>query len=145
MRNRAYSLIGLAFLCAVCNSPSPTDGVGALNAEDVIFLALSEPPNAHMDALFHGTVTVDEAGCIRLQNDERSTVVWPYGFTFDDIGTELWVRDASGRVLGRIGGTFRVGGGQVPELHDGIRLTQTQRDQARTACPGDFWVVGDTN
>jgi hypothetical protein len=136
MRNRALSLIALASLCAVCNSPSASDGTGALNAEDVIFLALSEQPNAHMDALFDGTVAIDEAGCIRLQNVERSTVVWPYGATLDDTGTELRVRDASGRVLGRIGGAFRFGGGHVPELHDGMDLTQAQRDRARASCPG---------
>jgi len=148
MMNRVRSALVLTLTtiaAAGCNLTGTTDGAGARNLDDVIFLALSEPPNAHMDALFNGTVTIDAAGCIRLQNAERSTVVWPYGFTLDDSDDQLRVRDASGRVLGRVGGTFRFGGGHVPELHEGIDLTQAQRERARTSCPGDFWIVGDTD
>jgi hypothetical protein len=147
MLNRVCSGLVLtltAVAAAGCTSNDPT-GAGARDLDDVIFLALSEPPNAHMDALFNGTVTIDDAGCIRLQNVERSTVVWPYGFTLDDGDDQLRVRDASGKVLGRVGGTFRFGGGHVPELHEGIDLPPALRERARTSCPGDFWVVGDTD
>jgi hypothetical protein len=98
-----------------------------------------------MEALFHGTVVRDAAGCLRLQNEAGSTVVWPHGSRLDGSGSDLRVSDASGRVIGRIAGTFRFRGGHVPFLHDGISLSRSQRDQAKASCPGTFWIVGDVH
>ncbi len=95
-----------------------------------------------MEALFQGRVILDQAGCIRLDSAEGSTVVWPYGATLQQSGLELRVRAADGREIGRLGGSFRFGGGHVPTLHT-FALAPEDRELAQLSCPGDFWIVGE--
>jgi hypothetical protein len=79
-------------------------------------------------------------GCLRLDTPDTHTVIWPKGF---DLGADLRVRDDRGAVVGRIGGAFRLGGGEVPSLHDGIPLSEADRVRAGSRCPGRFWIVGE--
>jgi hypothetical protein len=53
------------------------------------------------------------------------------------------VRDAAGREIGQVGGSFRLGGGEVQSLHEGIGVSAADRQRAATHCPGRYWVVGD--
>ena len=98
-----------------------------------------------MDALFQGRVVTDAAGCIRLDSPppDAGTVVWPFGFTLAREGRVLSVRDAAGREVGRIGGSFRFGGGHVPFLHEGTGFSAAERARAEARCPGTFWIVGE--
>ncbi|HUF70293.1 MAG TPA: hypothetical protein VMM79_16720 [Longimicrobiales bacterium] len=54
------------------------------------------------------------------------------------------VLDAAGQEVGTIPGQFRLGGGEVSVLHDGVGTT-AQRQRAITRCPGRFWIAGDVS
>lgn len=106
----------------------------------VLFLVAEKPATTVMEALFQGRVVQDAAGCFRLESTAGATVIWPYGFRLDD-GS---VRDAKGRSLGRIGGQFRFGGGYVGTTAPGV-LSDSDRSRAAARCPGEYWIVGDTD
>jgi hypothetical protein len=80
-----------------------------------------------------------------LDSADDATVVWPKSFSLVRQGGELRVRQANGRELGRIGGAFRLGGGEVPYLHDGIALSAADCERGQTRCPGKFWIVGEVS
>lgn len=138
-------------LLALAAGCSPTGGADPrLNEADdpagTLFLTQASPAGAVMEALFEGRVIRDEQGCLRLETGggERHTVVWPHGFTLRSRAGALYVHDAEGREIGRVGGPFRFGGGEVPSA-EWLDLSAEQRAQAQTRCPGRYWVVGDTD
>lgn len=126
------------------DSAGAEGGVPAADSAATVFLVQTAPPEAMMEALYEGRVVRDERGCLRTEGDSPATVVWPFGFTLEESGADLRVKDASGRVLGRIGERFRFGGGQVPSNGYGF-LPEPARTTAATRCPGDVWIVGDTS
>lgn len=132
----------LALAVGACNLlEPPTDEPHVV--EGTLFIAQQQPSGLVMDALYQGRVTRDAQGCLRLDIEpDRHTVVWPYGFTLREQGGELHVRDASGRDLGAVGGSFELGGGEVAELHGGLALSAEARAAAESRCPGRFWIVG---
>jgi hypothetical protein len=75
--------------------------------------------------------------------DDRSTVIWPQGFSYRLQNGAVRIVDPHGRVIGELGGSFKLGGGHVPELHDGVALSPADRDRATGQCPGRYWIVGD--
>jgi hypothetical protein len=109
---------------------------------EVVLLAQDESPAVVMDALFEGRVLVDGSGCLRLDAPGRQTVIWPEGFTLGAAGGEMVVRDDRGNTVGRVGDVFRLGGGEVTTLHDGIPLSPEDRERATERCPGRYWIVG---
>jgi len=111
--------------------------------EAFVFLAQGATPLFVMEALFEGRVQADARRCIRLESVDDATVVWPAGFRLVRDGTHLEIRDANDRRVGRLGGRFRLGGGEVTELHDGLGLGASVRQLAANRCPGRFWIVGD--
>jgi hypothetical protein len=111
--------------------------------EAFVFLVQKVTPLIVMDALFEGRVRADAQGCIRLESVDDATVVWPAGFRLVRDGTDLEIRDADDRPVGRLGDRFRLGGGEVAELHDGLGLDPAVRQLAANGCPGRFWIVGD--
>jgi hypothetical protein len=52
--------------------------------------------------------------------------------------------DAAGQEVGRIPGQFRLGGGEVSVLHEGIGTT-AQRQRLIARCPGPVWIAGDVS
>lgn len=141
MRNTLARYTLVAMLIATACIASGGDEVDLLNVsggDDVVFLVQRVQPTAVMEALFEGRVAPDSAGCLRLAGPDPATVVWPYGARLD--GTT--VRDAAGRTIGRLGGPFRLGGGEVSELHTGMALSAAER-AAAARCPGRFWIVGE--
>lgn len=135
--HRWVAALALAAAVAGCSEGSPT---AAILEDGTVFLALAQRPTGVMDALFQGRVVRDAAGCLRLEGPDASTVVWPFGSRLTAAGE---VRLEDGRVAGRIGGAFRLGGGHVGELHAGIALSEATRALAHERCPGDYWIVGD--
>jgi hypothetical protein len=135
-----------ALALAAC---SATEGeapalTGNENPDATVFLTQNQPPQAVMEALFEGVVVRDAQGCLRLGSDAGATVIWPYRFALQSRSDGLYVKDAGGRTVGRIGGSFRFGGGNIGAYsHAGL----SAGDQARAAsrCPGTFWLVGDTD
>jgi hypothetical protein len=112
--------------------------------DSILFLVQSAPQEASMEALYEGRIAPNAQGCIQTEGPSPATVVWPYGFTLEERGGELHVKDGAGRILGAIGGSFRFGGGQVPGGGYTF-LAEPARTEAATRCPGDVWIVGDTN
>jgi hypothetical protein len=141
---RAACMAALAL--AAC-SPGEAGGpalAGGENPDAAVFLRQNEPAQNVMDALFQGRVLRDAQGCLRLEGAQPATVIWPYGFTLENRPGGLHVRDAAGRALGRIGGSFRFGGGFVPS-DDYAGLSDADRALAGSRCPGEYWIVGETD
>lgn len=129
--------------CSSTDLQGPGDTPSLVDGEDVLFLTQSASPQAVMDALFEGRVARDDAGCLRLDLPGEHTVIWPNGFTLAEAADgSLRVLDADGREVGRVGGRFRLGGGEVATLHEGIPMTEEDRREARERCPGRYWIVG---
>jgi hypothetical protein len=140
--NRSIVLAILLPLAAACGGdPGPgPDLTGLANPEATVFLALKDPPGVFMEALFQGTVTRDANGCLRAEGSEGATVIWPHGTRLEARGSALFVVDAAGRELGRIGGRFRMGGGYSQAAYHYLSGADTER--AQTRCPGNYWVAG---
>jgi hypothetical protein len=135
----------IVVLAAAACTPSTGPGPSASEVDDpfaTVFLAQESPPVAVMEALFQGRVVRDREGCLRLDTADRHTVVWPFGSRLEDRVDGLHVTDAAGRDIGRIGGSFRFGGGEVPSLHEGL-LSADDRRRAEARCPGRYWIVGE--
>src|SRR5688572_6031590 len=143
-RTTVLAAVAFALSGGCSKSPSAPAGLQRVTERsDVIFLARSQAATAEMEALFTGRVAVDDVGCLRLDTDDRHTVVWPSGFTLrvEDDGT-AYVISADGRRVGGIGGYFELGGGEVPALHEDVSLSPADRAAALSACPGRYWIVG---
>jgi hypothetical protein len=138
-----WPVLALLLTAGCARLPAGVDGAQSFDARsDILFLVRSEQPSTEMEALFKGTVAADDAGCVRLDTDDRHTVIWPKGFTLELRDGVATVISADGRRIGELGGHFEFGGGEVPTLHEGISLTDTDRATALSACPGRYWIVG---
>mgnify|MGYP001053328658 CR=1 FL=1 len=135
----------LALLLGGCAESATAPADYALVSLDggAYFIRQPEKPGAVMEALFLGQVVKDEAGCLRLQSPADATVVWPYRSSLGARDDGLWVVDAAGKEIGRIGGAFRFGGGEVPFLHEGLGFHEPERSAIHARCPGRYWIVGE--
>lgn len=143
-RRAPFALLALALLAAC--STAGDDGLAPVplaDATGVIFITQNVVPGLTMEALFQGRVVLDGAGCLRLDSPDPATVVWPKGFTIVADGDTLRVRDASGRVIGHVGGRFNLGGGELGSLHASVPVSDADRARAHASCPGGYWIVGD--
>jgi hypothetical protein len=138
------ALAGFALLAAgACSAEDPLSPriTRTDDPSSTVFLTQSEPASYTMDALYAGAVKRDEGGCLRLSTGH--TVVWPHGFSVVTRDGVLDVEAPGGRTVGRVGGAFRFGGGEVPAAaYTG--LSAADAEVAATRCPGLYWVVGDT-
>lgn len=149
-RTAGHVALALALSAAACASPADPGPVEITSAENiearigpsVTFLTLKVDMAESMSALFEGEVVLDDAGCLRLGSPDGPTAVWPRGYGFET-GLGIRILDAGGSVVGRVGGSFRLGGGEVPSLHDGLGFTQADRDLAAAHCPGRYWIIGE--
>lgn len=111
-------------------------------SDDSLFLTQLVRPASSMDALFDGVVTVDAAGCFRLGlGDSHVTMVWPYGYRLISTIEGSTVVDEAGREIGRIGSQFRLGGGIVSSIPEGLIGPARRRQAAMARCPGQFWIA----
>ena len=114
------------------------------NNDGALFITQSAPQAAVMQALYVGAVT-REGDCYRLAGDPAGhTVVWPHGFRLAGPKKDMVMTDA-GKVIGQIGGEFRLGGGEVETLWEGGPVANPARQAALTTCPGRYWLVGETD
>jgi hypothetical protein len=138
MRHPLLSLGAPLLACLAACDPSAT------SVEDpsaVVFLAQNASQGPYMSALFQGRVTLDAQGCLRLDAGDRDTVIWPHGYTLDLRGGALVVKDAQGREVGAVGGSFRFGGGEVTSLEQVSQLSAETRARAEQSCPGRYWFA----
>ena len=144
MRHPLLSACLVALAAAACDpstGPDPTLASGDDPAATV-FLAQDAPPPSYMEALYRGRVVRDAQGCLRLEGAETSTVIWPYGFTLEARDDGLYVKNAEDEDVGRVGGSFHMGGGFVP-LDYVEHLSDQKRALATSRCPGGYWVAGE--
>lgn len=109
----------------------------------IVFLTQNSTTPSQMTSLFNGVIDVDSAGCLRLVSSTRATIVWPYGYTIHEQGTQLRIINSKGHDAGQIGGTFRLSGGIVESLNTGIPVSREVRQRGMQSCPGSFWIVGE--
>jgi hypothetical protein len=143
--HRTLAIALMTISAAACSSAEEVLSFDALHFQDrtgIVFVRQNVTPDAVMEALFQGRVVTDGAGCLRLDSPDPATVVWPSGFAMTESGDDMLVRDAAGREIGRVGGTFRLGGGEVSSLQ-GAGVSAADRQRAETHCPGRYWIVGD--
>ncbi len=143
-RSIACVLSACTVALAACSSPKVEGPTFTRNDGPAVFIVQGAPARAVMDALFQGRVTLDAQGCLRLDDvgGDRHTVVWPHGFTIEERGSALFVKDAAGNDVGRVGGSFRFGGGETLVLHEGV-VSEESRLLAESRCPGRYWIVGE--
>lgn len=142
-RSILLALLPLAAACAKDLGPEPSLA-GGENPDGVVFLAQNQPQTVQMQALYQGLVTPDAEGCLRLQGHEGRagpTVIWPYSTRLRERGGVLLVISPAGREIGRIGGAFKMGGGNSSD--EAASLTPADRARARQRCPGGYWIAGD--
>jgi|GEM_PF-1542475 len=107
----------------------------------VLLITQNGVPSDFMEALFEGQVMADDAGCLRLGDAEGATVVWPVGYTGDVTSDGVTILNGDGEEVGQVGGSFSIGGGEIPELLASLGFTQEDRDLADALCPGGYWIV----
>lgn len=135
----AILIFGALPAVAACSS----EVVGVDPDSSAIIFTQNVDPGATMDALFEGRVVLDQTGCLRLASTAGATVIWPAGYALRAVGNALEVMGPDGEVKGRVGGVFRIGGGEVPILTDRMPISDEVRSLARDLCPGRFWLAGD--
>ncbi len=141
-------VLGVGGVASGCSS-NPVDPAATATFE--VQTLAGEPPVlvmtqngaelAHMDAHFSGVIQADEAGCLRIDEGEGPTVVWPVGYTGAMTADGVAIRNAGGAEVGLVGGEFTFGGGIVPELLASLGFTDADRAQAAALCPGSYWIV----
>ena len=116
--------------------------VQSVGTEDPIHVMTQNGvPSEVMNALFEGNVIADGAGCLRLDDAEGSTVVWPVQYTGEITSEGFAILDEDGTEVGQVGGSFSFGGGILPELLASLGFSQADRDLAEGLCPGSYWIV----
>ena len=138
--------VALATAVAAACSSSPVEletetSLEVSETAGVVLMTQNVVHDVTMDALYEGVVAADDAGCLRLAGD-GATVVWPRGYTARSSLGEVQIRDAEDRLVGQVGGSFSLAGGEVDSLTDQMGFTQEDRDLATSTCPGKYWIVG---
>lgn len=146
-KGTALSLVAI-LATAACSSdlaqPRMDDAfqVQAVGVENPIYVMTQNVvPGEVMDAFFQGPVIADSAGCLRLEDAEGPTVVWPVGYTGEVTTEGVSILDEAGTEVGQVGGSFSFGGGIIPELLGTLGFTEEDRDVAEALCPGGYWIV----
>lgn len=143
---RVVAAAWVAVAAVGCSDPATAplgdDGLRAHDQAGVTLLTQNVVQDVVMEALFQGRVVADDAGCLRLDSPDHHTVVWPQGYTAQGVFGNVWIRDSDGAVVGRVGESFSLGGGEVTELSDAMGFSQADRDLAEDLCPGRYWIVG---
>jgi hypothetical protein len=131
------SVVSLAVASCSPTAPEQHEAPGG-----IIFFNQTRTAHTAPAAVIEAVVGVDQAGCLRLTSTlEQATLIWPTGFSWVQIGAEIWIRDERGRETARIGSRLRLAGGFVATLDERLALTSTARRLASSSCPGKYWLV----
>lgn len=133
--------LALSILAGCKEAASPGDSlIGSSRLRTVVFVARTVEPSGYMEALFSGVITVDAAGCLRMEGLEAHTPIWPRGYRLEVTSGAGVVRSGNGSIVGIIGGHFRLGGGEVQTL-EWVEVTPADRERVTSTCPGRYWIV----
>ena len=135
------ALLALSLLSACKDPATPSDSLpSAAQLRSTVFIARTAEPSGYMEALFSGVITVDPAGCLRMEGLERHSPIWPKGYELEVTNGSAVVRRGDGSIVGTIGGEFVLGGGEVHTLGQ-VALSLRDRQRATSSCPGQYWIV----
>jgi hypothetical protein len=142
---RSFSTLAITLTLAAAAGCTADPGVGPTLSSDenplaVTFVAQVDQTTS-MEALYHGIVSRDASGCLRAEGFGQRTVIWPEGWKLEARGEALFVKDATGSEVGRIGGQFRLGGGEIPSV-EYASLSASDAQLLQTRCPGSYWLAG---
>lgn len=131
----------LALGASACDSlPLGGPDLSTGDEAQALFFTQEAPQDVVMQALFQGRVSLDAEGCLRAESlGEQPTVIWPAGYVLEAHGGGLRVKNGDGDVIGRVGGSFRFGGG-IGNL-DYAGISEAERQLAAARCPGDIWIA----
>jgi len=91
--------------------------VQTVEAESLILVMTQNGvPSEVMHAFFDGQVIVDDAGCLRLEDADGPTAVWPVGYMGEVTTDGVTILNVDGEEVGPVDGLFGLGGGELPEL-----------------------------
>ena len=138
MRRHSGALVAAGLFLAACSAW--TEPAASRSSGELVVLSRAEEPSAFMDALFVGKVSADSRGCLRLDDPDQHTVIWPRGFDVVQRGASWVVVDAAGRDVGTLGGSFRLGGGEVTQVPADM-LSPADAQLAAETCPGRYWLA----
>ena len=125
MKNLAFIAV-CAILAAACGERNV-----AGEKPHLLTMPPSDSPRVSMLALTQGTLTT-QSGCVAIQNrSNRSTLVFPPGYTLAFVGNQWQVRDSFGAVVGSIGEHVTIGGGERRDLPF----------SSSSGCISPYWIV----
>ena len=137
----ALAVLGLAYGCSSSQEVLDPSRTADLR-EPYLFLVRTDTAAVDMDALIRGRVTRDAQGCLRVDTDDRHTIVWPRGYTARLDGDAVVISDAAGARVAATGDVIQLGGGEVSMLPAGL-LAEPTRAAALTSCAGKFWIAAN--
>jgi hypothetical protein len=102
----AITLLILLLICG-CSASNTTT-----TQKTPYFPVQKEVPSEYMLALLSGKL-VNEGGFLRVQGDDNSSslIIWPYGYSLEVAGNQIWVIDKKGQHVFAVGDTVKLGGG----------------------------------
>lgn len=141
---RSFSTVAIALVLAAAGCAADP-GVGPTLSGDENPLAVTfvtqVDQTTSMEALYRGVVGRDANGCLRAEGFGQRTVIWPEGWKLEARGDALFIKDTAGSEVGRIGGQFRLSGGEIPNP-DYASISADDAQLLRTRCPGGYWLAG---
>ncbi|HEY6567712.1 MAG TPA: hypothetical protein VI341_09360 [Actinomycetota bacterium] len=103
--NGCFAAMLLLLAAAGCDSGEPSAPPG-------IFFPTVPIGDAYPSALIGGVIEA-RSGCLFISAHEESwLLLWPQGYTAQEVGGEVEVTDEDGERVGRVGDEVRLGGGE---------------------------------
>jgi len=122
LRKIIYLVIAVVILILICGcSASHT----STTQKTPYFPVQKEIPSEYMLALLSGKL-VNEGGFLRVNGDGNSSplIIWPYGYSLEVSGDQIWVIDEKGQRLFAVGDTVKLGGGFLGTADAEARIGQ---------------------
>ncbi len=88
-----------------------------------------------MQVLLQGELVLDN-GCLRVHDE---LILWPYDYSLQTEGKEIWVIDDKGQSVAHVGHHVRLGGGQVPTFFAEEKLGHPLPE----GCDGPYFLAGE--
>ncbi len=127
--------IGIIILILVSGCVERTQQNDSVNKSSYLFFPTQkESVTSYMDALFVGSVEVDNNGCLRAG---AHLLVWPYNFSPRIDNKTIQIIDDTGKHIASVGDYLKIGGGEISDEHVGEYSAQLPCDR----CPGPYWIV----
>ena len=135
-------MLALAAAAGGCRNSATEPGAlsSVLAVNEIRFVTRTQEPAAYFDALALGIIAPDSSGCLRIADAGGPSVIWPRGYRLELGARGAEIIDFAGRPVGRLGTSFRLGGGELSTL-DHVALSEADREVLQAKCPGLYWIA----